>query len=412
MNASKKTEENIIILINSLKGIMTIFLGPFLTAYFIKISKDSIVDLSIYYIFSYLLLGIGTFVVARIIKNKFKLGMFRIGVILNCIYIISIIILREKIIKYLWMVSILYGISASSYWLPFNLFVANKVENSKRTEYTVKSRIILCLVGILAPLILGTIITVTNYELTAVIILFISIIQIIFSFILKQEKTTNYSKTNYKKIIEKMKNNKSVKKLCLLEILTGMNISDAALKILITVIIFNSFKTNLNLGIINSLTVCLSMICVYLYGKKFKYKEDKIVIIISSILPVIALFIFLIFKNNVTLILYNIFYIILIDLLKLTREIRIYNIFNSNDISKEEQCDIMALRELMLNIGRIIGYLIMLVAGICNNQFVLNMALIILTLSMPIMGFVLSKMGKYENSSVLTHQSNDKSKII
>ena len=80
---NKKLEGNIIIAINAMKKIMVLFLGPFLTAYFIKTSQESIVDLSIYYIFSYILLAIGSFIVASIIKNKFRIGMFRIGVILN-----------------------------------------------------------------------------------------------------------------------------------------------------------------------------------------------------------------------------------------------------------------------------------------------------------------------------------------
>lgn len=79
----KKSEADIIIVIDAFKKIMTIFLGPFLTAYFIKISSESMVDLSIYYIFSYLLLGISSFIVASIVKNKFRIGMFRIGVITN-----------------------------------------------------------------------------------------------------------------------------------------------------------------------------------------------------------------------------------------------------------------------------------------------------------------------------------------
>ena len=87
-------EGNVIIAINALKNIIVLFLGPFLTAYFIKTSQESIVDLSIYYIFSYILLAIGSFVIAGIIKNKFRIGMFRIGVILNFIYILAIIILK------------------------------------------------------------------------------------------------------------------------------------------------------------------------------------------------------------------------------------------------------------------------------------------------------------------------------
>ena len=133
-----KSEANIIIVIDALKKIMIIFLGPFLTAYFIKTSSESIIDLSIYYIFSYILLGIGSFIVASIVKNKFRIGMFRIGVIISFIYIMTIVILKDKVVDHLGLISILYGISQSTYWFPYNLFVINKIDNQERTDYTVK----------------------------------------------------------------------------------------------------------------------------------------------------------------------------------------------------------------------------------------------------------------------------------
>lgn len=133
-----KSEANIIIAIDALKKIMIIFLGPFLTAYFIKTSSESIIDLSIYYIFSYILLGIGSFIVASIVKNKFRIGMFRIGVIISFIYIMTIVILKDKVVDHLRLISILYGISQSTYWFPYNLFVINKIDNQERTDYTVE----------------------------------------------------------------------------------------------------------------------------------------------------------------------------------------------------------------------------------------------------------------------------------
>lgn len=195
---NKKIEADIIIAINAMKKIMILFLGPFLTAYFIKTSKESLIDLSLYYVFSYIILAIGSFLVASIIKNKFRIGMFRIGVILNFFYIMFIIILKEKIVDHLGLMSILYGISSSAYWFSYNLFSINKIENIKRTEYTVKSKIVSSTIGIICPILLGTIITATNYELTAVIILFISIIQIILSFMLTPDKENELPKFNLK----------------------------------------------------------------------------------------------------------------------------------------------------------------------------------------------------------------------
>ena len=393
---NKKIEENIIIAINAMKKVMILFLGPFLTAYFIKKSQESITDLSIYYIFSYTLLGIGTFIVASIIKNKFRVGMFRIGVILNFVYIMIIIILKEKIIEHLGLISLLYGISSSAYWFSYNLFVINKIDNERRTEYTVKSKIISSIIGVLCPIILGSIITVTNYELTGIIILVISIIQIILSFMLSPDNETNLSKFNAKQTLNKLKSNKQIRRTSIVEFFIGMNVSDGALEILMTILILNSFKTDMNLGIITSITTVLSMICVHLYGKIYKKRDDKGLIIVSSILPVIAVFILLIWRNNITIIIYNICYVIFTSLLTLTREIRLFNISDSHIVDKNNQCEFFSLREGILNIGRVMGYTMLLLAGLTGSQLVLSIVMVLLTLSILIMGLNITKIEKFE----------------
>lgn len=393
---NKKLEENVIITINSLKKIMILFLGPFLTAYFIKKSQESIIDLSIYYIFSYFLLGVGSFIVASIIKNKFRIGMFRIGVILNFFYILSIILLKEKITNHLALISILYGTSSSAYWFPYNLFVINKIDNSERTRYTVKSKIVSSIIGVLSPILLGSLITVTNYELTALIILFISIIQIMLSFILSTEKENNLPSFNLKNAWNKLKTNKQVRRMTLVEFFIGMNASDGALEILITILIFNSFKTNMNLGIITSITTILSMLFVHLYGKIYKKRDDKNIIIISSVIPVMSVLILLLWRNNISIIIYNICYVIFTTILTLTREIRLFNLSDSDIIDKNNQSEFFALREGILNLGRIIGYIFLLIAGISRNIIVLNIVMVILTLSILIMGLNIRKLEKFE----------------
>ena len=396
MKINKKQEGNIIIAISTFKKIISIFLGPFLTAYFIKTSKESLIDLSLYHIFSHVLLTIGAFAVANIIKNKFRIGMFRIGVISNLFYIMAIIILKQNIINHLVLISILYGISASTYWFPYNLFVTNRIDNKERTNYTVKAKIVSSLTRIICPFLLGSIITATNYELTAIIILFVTIIQIILSFLLEPEREENLTKINYKNTFKELKDNEPIRRLLKVEFLAGMNNSDTALEILITILIFNSFKTNLNLGLINSITAILSMVAVKIYGKKYKNKNDKNIITISSIMPVIAIFLLLIWKNNITIIIYNIFYVILVAILTLTRDIRLWNISDSSIVKKENQCEFLVMREAVLNLGRILGYLMLLIAGLCNSNILLNIILILLTLSMPIMGINIRKLDKYE----------------
>ena len=390
----RKLEANIIIAIDAMKKIMTIFLGPFLTAYFIKTSSESMVDLSIYYILSYLLLAIGSFIVASIIKNKFRIGMFRIGVIANFIYIMSIVILKEKVIDNLWLISILYGISQSVYWFPYNLFVIDKIENTERT----KKNLVVSSIGVLFPILLGTAITITNFELTAIIILAISLIQIILSFILTPDKHVNkLEKYHIGETWKKINKNKQVKKMCIVEFLIGFSMSDGALGTLITILIFNAFKTDMNLGIITSISTILSMCAIKLYEKIFKNKSDKKILIISSIIPVISVLLVLFNTNNITIIIYSFCYEIFVNgILSLSRSIRLFNMADSNIISKEDQAEFLSTREGILNFGRIVSYSILLFAGISESVVMLNISLIVLTLSITIMGGILKDIEKFE----------------
>lgn len=395
-----KSEANVIIAIDALKKIMIIFLGPFLTAYFIKTSSESIIDLSVYYIFAYLLLGFGTFIVASIIKNKFRICMFRIGVITNFIYIMSIVILKDKVVEHLDLISILYGISQSMYWFPYNLFAINKIDNQERTNYTVKKNIIVSTVGVLCPILLGTIITATNFELTAIIILIISLIQIVLSFMLTpDENTITLKKYDLLKSWKKIRKNKQIKKMFLVEFLIGFSVSDGALGTLITILIFNAFKTNMNLGIISSISTVLSMIAIKLYGKYSKNKSDKKALLISSIIPVISVFIVLVNTNNITIIIYSFCYEIFVNgILSLSRIIRLFNMSDSSIIQKDDQSEFFSLREGILNLGRIVSYAILLIAGVSANAVALNLVLIILTLSIPLMGYILKDIEKFEET--------------
>lgn len=394
MKKKIKSEQNIIIIMDAIKKIMTIFLGPFLTAYFISTSTNSILNIAIYYIFTYATMALSTLVVAALAEKRNRIKIFRIGIILNFIYILIIILLKEKIINYLPIISILYGISASCYYFPYNLFIINKVKNTERTNYMVKLFITISVVGILFPIIFGSIITITNYILTAVIVLFISLIQIILSFFITDNHNGDLEEYNLKKAWLELKKNKQVINCLAGEFFIGMNICNGALETVMVILILNSFKTNINLGIITSIATLLSILVVKIYGLIYNKRDDKKVIIISSIIPVISLIIFLILKTNTTVIIYKFSYVIFAEILSLVRKIKIFNLSNSKIVNKSNQCEFNTIREVTLNVGRVTGYTLLLLAGLTQSAVVLNIVTIILTLSLLVMSINLTKVKK------------------
>lgn len=339
-------------------------------------------------------MALSTLVVAVLAEKRNRIKIFRIGIILNFIYILIIILLKEKIINYLPIISILYGISASCYYFPYNLFIINKVKNTERTNYMVKLFITISVVGILFPIIFGSIITITNYILTAVIVLFISLIQIILSFFITDNHNGYLEEYNLKKAWLELKKNKQVINCLAGEFFIGMNICNGALETVMVILILNSFKTNINLGIITSIATLLSILVVKIYGLIYNKRDDKKVIIISSIIPVISLIIFLILKTNTTVIIYKFSYVIFAEILSLVRKIKIFNLSNSKIVNKSNQCEFNAIREVTLNVGRVTGYILLLLAGLTQSAVVLNIVTIILTLSLLVMSINLTKVKK------------------
>jgi len=374
---------------------MDIFLGPFLTAYFIKTTKNSIPSISYYYILLYIVCMIGTYFTAKIIKNKFRIGSFRLSVFIRFIYILLIIILKEKIIKHLLLIAFFSGLSTAVYWFPYNLFVINKINNKNRTNFTVKNETMTATINIIFPILFGTIISKTNFELTALIILEISIIQLLLSFFLINDKEDKYPSFNINKTIKLIKNNKEIKNLLLAQFIFGMT-TYGSLEQLKTILIIQSLKTNLNLGIITSLATILSIITIKIYSKIYKEKNDKNIILLSSILPVISVFIIFFIKNPFTIILYNIFYTVFTTLLHLTANIRLFNISDSKIIDKNNQCEFFTLREITLNIGRILGFIVMYLISKTNNEILLNSNLLLLTVLIVLIGLLVRKVKKYE----------------
>lgn len=390
----KLKESDNLIIISSLRKIIEIFFGPFLTTYFIKVSYNSLLDLSIYNIITYVVLGIGGLIVGYIVRNKFQLGMFRIGVISNFIYILSIVILKESIIEYLPIIAFLYGFSLTTYYYPYNLFIANKVTNKERANYELKKQLSNTIIAILTPIILGGIITTANFQLTALIILFISLIQIILSFFIKPHENKNYKFTPIKSLKNLIKN-KDVVNMFKVEYFKGMNVSSGALEIVVVVLIFNAFRTDLNLGILSSISSIFMLVLQYIYTKKFKNRNDKLMILLYSIIPVISLILFLNFTNNITVVLYYFCYTAFVNVLNFIISIRLYNLSNIKTIREENEMEFWSIRELVLNLGRITSYILLFIIAKIGIEY-LNYLLISLTLTIIFMAYYLSKINRNE----------------
>ena len=106
-----------LIICETIMHISMMFLDTFLVAYFFQLTNQNTTVISIYYIITYFIVGLTFWLGGDIIKTKNRVKVFQCGMIINCIYILTIGLLGEKCKVFYCLLGILYGISQGIYWL-------------------------------------------------------------------------------------------------------------------------------------------------------------------------------------------------------------------------------------------------------------------------------------------------------
>ncbi len=136
-DAKLKSGSQILILDQAIAKIIVLFLDTFLAAYFYKISEQNIYYLSLYNIVGWITATIGAYVFADYIKRKNKVNLYRFGTLVKCFFIFMIIVLQEKIIDYVYVIGIMFGIATATTGFPFNMIESEQVSNEERSKYNI-----------------------------------------------------------------------------------------------------------------------------------------------------------------------------------------------------------------------------------------------------------------------------------
>ena len=146
-------------------SIVSLFGETFLVAYFLQISNENIVQVSIYYIILYALLALGSFLLGSVMKSKpqKRVIIYRFGIVIKSVYILLIVLFKEKISQYFIVVAMFYGIAESLYWSAHDVMNMEIVDNDNRKSYMTTKRILSKLINIIVPIILGTSIELTSF---------------------------------------------------------------------------------------------------------------------------------------------------------------------------------------------------------------------------------------------------------
>lgn len=372
-----KSNRNIIGLTGAclINNILYMFLNTFMVAYFITLTNYDYKLISIYYALSFVGILTTFLIFAKTIKNRGQIVIFRSGIILYCIYILMIALLKEKITTYYAYLGFFYGIVQGLFWVAGHTLINEYTKNVENSFISIKS-ILSKILKIFFPIIFGASIELTSFSYIAKIVLFLSLIQFSFSLLIKDKEKISNKKYDLKEYIKYIKNNNKFKIVYKIAACDG--IVHYLLETLITILIVMTFKTTLSLGVLTTIFSICSMLSVYIF--QYKLKSNKKILKFSCITMVISVLLLLLDINKTSIIIYNICNSVFLVLLLNTAETKSYDIINEdekvvNDYIVEHQIT----WQIVLNISRILGYIVLFVASLFNNMTVFKILLFLVT---------------------------------
>lgn len=370
----------VLIFDQSIGKIISIFLDTFLAAYFYKISEQNILYLSIYNIIGWIFATIGAFAVANIIKCKDKVKLYRFGTFIKSIYIFMIMLLGEKIVNYVYIIGIMYGISIATTGFPYNMIESENVSNKERSRYLGFSSVATEITSLIVPIFLGAYITFESYQVAAILIFTFSIIKLILSFKIENKNVQN-SKVNLKDFYSIWSKDSILKKLYAIEFFKGFN-RYGVMSLVVSLLIIYQSNNELELGSWTSLFSLFTIISMYLFGKFYKNKKKR-KLMTCSLIAILISFALVFYKINlVTVILYNISYYIFMNIILKITEINLFDYSNKEPFKTNFNTEYFIFRELFLNIGRTLGYTALLfLVGFTQNLANLNIIFVLIVFS-------------------------------
>lgn len=365
-----------------LKRVLTHFVDIFLTLYFLDVSASNILPLGIYKLVAVVAIFGVMFLSRNYCKSKNRVNLIRTGIILNFIYFLTIILLKEKVIDYIYLVGLLYGLEEGFYYSVYNNIESDGITNEERPRFSGLNKAVDSILSILFPLLFGTLIYATGFITSLIIVLAIVAIQIILSFLVKDKNIPKSAKTDLKKFSKIVRNNKTIQQIYINRFFSGLTYSEGAFSYIVTIYIIKVFSDSVSLGIFTSIFGLISCVIGVLFAKCIKQKHYNSVIKISMIFTIISLCAMIYNCNFITIVLFNLFQTFSKGLMDLINCNTSSDISNLKIIKKEYKVEYWLGVESSLFLGRVISnslFILMAFTGADVMMYVFVVFLILLT---------------------------------
>jgi MFS transporter, YQGE family, putative transporter len=310
-----------------------------------------------------------TFILAgRWAKKIDRVIVLRIGVISLALFYLAVLITGTNASAYLLLLGGLLGIGYGFYWLAYNVLTFEITEPETRDFFNGFLGILSSAGGMIGPIAAGIIITkfeeFTGYTFVFGLSLALFGLAVFMSFSLKPRPASG--RYCFKRIIDERKQNANWRFVTNAHFVQGLR--EGTFAFVISVFVYISTGSEMSLGTFGLINSGISFIAYYFASRLIKKKYRKKAILIGGIILYASVLLIIWDLNFVKLLIYGGMIAIAYPLLLIPYSSTTYDVIGSGWKAAEMRIEYIVVREIYLNLGRIISILSFLAAVTWFNE--------------------------------------------
>lgn len=380
----------VLFILRILKNVLTGFVESFFVLYFLDVSDNNILPLGIYKFIAVTAIYGAIFFVRNLAKSKYRVHLMRVGIFLDLAYFCTIILLKNRLVDYIYIVGVLYGLEEGIYYSVYNMIESDEITNEERAKFTGTYTAVQAVLSIAFPLVFGSLIYANGFIKSLALVVAIVLIRIFFSLYLKPKGIPKEKKTNIKKYLQRTETIPLFKQLYITEFFYGVIFTEGAFAYIVTIYIVRVFSNSFSLGIFTSLFSLVTCVIGMLFAKCMKKEHYGPAIRISMVLTVICLMVMMMNCRAETIVLFNLFYTVSKTLGTLINENIQADLSNFENIRKEYKVEYWLANETCFFAARLISNGLFIGMAFVNG----NAIILIFAVFLLLMGRALANMNK------------------
>ena len=357
----------LLLLIGGLYSLSIALSNTFVNIYLWKQSGEFI-DLGIYNLTVVIFQPLTFILAGRLAKKVDRVIVLRFGVIFLALFYISVLAFGESAEDYLVVLGALLGIGYGFYWLAFNVLTFEITEPETRDFFNGFLGTLTSAGGMIGPILAGFIISrfasFKGYTIVFGISLFLFFLAVIMSFFLKRRPASG--RYLFLRILEERKHNHNWRSITNAHFFQGLR--EGTFIFIISVFVFISTGSEFAIGTFGLINSGIAFVGYYVASRVIKKHLRKRAILLGGILLYLAIFLIVFDVTYTKLLLYAGIIAIAYPILLVPYISMTYDVIGTGWNAAEMRIEYIVVREIFLNLGRIVSVLAFIVAVTFFNQ--------------------------------------------